>query len=233
VRTLLLPGMDGTGTLFTDFARTLSVTHELKPTIVAYPSSQALSYDELLERIESDERTTDASALTIVAESFSGPLGIRLSARLGERVRALVLVATFARSPSWLVAPASLFGSMLFRVPPPRLALRTFLLDHDATNDEVTALERAMRSVAPAVMAKRLMEMRRVDVRADLARVQCPTMYVAGTRDRIVGAAALDVMRAAMPSMIVERLDAPHLVLQRKPIESARAIARFVAESVL
>jgi len=219
-----MPGMDGTGLLFRDFAHFLRA--EVQHDVVRYPPSDVLGYDELLQRV-----TVPDGDIAIVAESFSGPLAIRLAARLGERVRALVLVATFARPPSLLVAPAALCGSLIFRVPPPRAALRTFLLGPDSSDVEVDALRRVIRGVAPAVMAKRLREIAEVDVRHHLDTIRCPVLYLRGSRDRVVTESSVDDIRAGLPALAVETVDAPHLVLQRRPEETGRLVSEFVLSS--
>jgi hypothetical protein len=62
--TLLLPGMDGTGTLFGSFVRHLDPG--LNPRIISFPVDTPLSYEELLQRIE-----VPVGPFAIVAESQS------------------------------------------------------------------------------------------------------------------------------------------------------------------
>src|SRR4051794_30694541 len=116
---LLLPGMDGTGRLFARFARALEVYFETR--VVAYPLDEALDYDALLARI-----AIPSGPFVVVAESFSGPIGIALAAARHASMRALVLAGSFARSP-WPQVPAwlsVLVRSPLFAAPPPRAILR-------------------------------------------------------------------------------------------------------------
>src|SRR5713226_3154653 len=95
METLLLPGMDGTGKLFTSFERQLSP--ELHPRIISYPPDRVLGYQQLLGEIR-----VSPGPFAIVAESFSGPLAIELASRYANRLCALVLVASFVRNPSTL-----------------------------------------------------------------------------------------------------------------------------------
>jgi hypothetical protein len=80
VITLLLPGMDGTGLLFDAFARHLAP--RLNPRIVIFPTDVSLTYDELLQRID-----VPTKPFAIVAESFSGPLGIRLANKFADTMQ--------------------------------------------------------------------------------------------------------------------------------------------------
>jgi hypothetical protein len=61
---------------------------------------------------------------------------------------------------------------------------------------------------------------------------RCPVgtgLRGASRRDRLVGAAARARVVAIRPDVEVALLDAPHLVLQRRPVEAAASIARFLA----
>jgi pimeloyl-[acyl-carrier protein] methyl ester esterase len=222
METILLPGMDGTGELFAPLEGHLDPA--IGARVVAYPRDQPRSYDELLA-----EMTIPAGPFAIVAESFSGPLGIRLAASHRDRVRALVLVATFVRSPSALAGwMHALLGRRLFQMRLPDVALRFGLLGMDAGDDELSALRAALLSVKPDVLAERLREIVSVDVSTEFAEGTVPVLYIAGGRDRLVGARVMARMKRLRADMQTEVLDAPHMVLQRRPQEAAQLISRFV-----
>ncbi|MEK9138958.1 MAG: alpha/beta fold hydrolase [Bacteroidota bacterium] len=222
METLLLPGMDGTGRLFASFHRHLIA--DLRARVIAFPSDQPRGYDQLLGEIP-----VPAGPFAIVAESFSGPLGIRLAAKHPEQLRALVLVATFVRNPStvagWMQA---LLGRRLFQMRLPDVALRLGLLGMDAGDDEVSDLRAALLSVEPAVLAGRLREIISVDVSHEFATGTVPLLYIAGRHDRLVGTSVMSKMKRVRPDMETHVLNAPHLVLQRRPVEAAQLISEFL-----
>jgi pimeloyl-ACP methyl ester carboxylesterase len=220
--TLLLPGMDGTGGLFARLRPLLDPA--LGARVVSFPPDRPLGYEQLLAELD-----IPSGPLAIVAESFSGPLGILLASRYADRVRGLVLVATFVRAPSKLAARlgASL-GASLFRVRVPDLALRWALLGMDAEDAEVSDVRAAIESVDETVLALRLREVTTVDVTREFASTSVPTLYLGGGRDRLVGVKVLDQLRVLRPDMQSRVLDAPHLVLQRAPVEAARLIHEFL-----
>jgi pimeloyl-ACP methyl ester carboxylesterase len=213
--------MDGTGRLFGPLLAHLDA--RIEPVVVAYPTREPRTYDQLV-----DEVVVPDGSFAIVAESFSGPIGIRLAARHLERVRALVLVASFAKAPAaarWV--PARVARSV-FAVRPPDAALRFGLLGGDATDDDVRALRAALAEVDAGVLAARLREIAAVDVGAELAGSRVPLLYLAGARDRLLGTKAMEDVKRWRADAETCVLDAPHLVLQRAPHEAGRVIGEFV-----
>jgi pimeloyl-ACP methyl ester carboxylesterase len=225
VETLLLPGLDGTGVLFAECARRLAP--QLGARVVRYPCDRPLGYRDLERQIE-----VPAGRFAIVAESFSGPIGVALAARHRERVCALVLVASFVRSPAPVLARlGALLAPLAFRAAPPALAVRHALLGSDAPADQVEALRGLIRSVPAGVLARRLREIAAVDRSSEFAALGLPVLYLAGARDRLVGPAVVAHLRSLRADLEVRVLDAPHLVLQRRPAESAAAISTFLGSS--
>lgn len=220
--TLLLPGMDGTGRLFARLHPLLDPA--LGARVVSFPTDRTLGYGDLLAELE-----VPSGPFAIVAESFSGPLGILLASKHPNQVRGLVLVATFARNPTTLLARmGAALGPRLFRARPPDLALRWALLGMDATDADVSDVRAAIESVDPAVLAHRLREHVRVDVTQEFRSSSVPTLYLAGRRDRLVGTRVMRELQRLRPDLKTRVLDAPHLVLQRAPAEAAATINEFL-----
>jgi pimeloyl-ACP methyl ester carboxylesterase len=99
----------------------------------------------------------------------------------------------------------------------------------DASATDVAELRAAMSSVAPPVLAGRLREVASVDVSTEFSAGRGPVLYIAGARDRLIGSAVWEDMKRIRPDMAITVLDAPHLVLHRKPLDASRLIAEFVA----
>jgi pimeloyl-[acyl-carrier protein] methyl ester esterase len=220
---LLLPGMDGTGRLLERLAFALSPRFQTH--VVRYPVDRILDYDELLERIELPKEP-----FAVVAESFSGPLGIRVAAARRKNLTALILAGSFARSP-WPRVPgwlSVLAHPIVFRAPPPGVLLRRTLLDVDSSADTVKEVRSVLASVQPNVLAGRLRAIASVDVRAEFANTTTPTLYLHGARDRLVPERVRLELSRLRPDLEEVLLDAPHLMLQERPQEAAAAITSFV-----
>ena len=109
--TIILPGLDGTDLLLDRFV-------ELSPesgstSVLAIPDDASDDYESLTDKFAA--RIAHYHSCHIIAESFSGPLGILLAHRFPEIVRRLTLVATFATSPTSVIARIVPW-SMLYRI---------------------------------------------------------------------------------------------------------------------
>ncbi|MBC8327192.1 MAG: alpha/beta hydrolase [Planctomycetes bacterium] len=221
---ILLPGLDGTGRLFDRVSPELARFAPVER--VSYPMERGLGYAELQRVLEAKLPTADPYVL--VAESFSGPIAIEHAAARPPLLRGLVLVATFAANPlplpgSWLRPFAGLARPRM-----PKALTRLLLVGGDAPADLVEEVRATVATMDPAVIAQRIRQVLSVDRRARLASIAAPTLYLGGSRDRLVGARGWRQCAAGIQDLQRVFLDAPHLVLQRRPKESAAAIEAFL-----
>ena len=222
-RLILLPGLDGTGDLFLPLLSAIPPNHSTR--VISYPPHQPLSYDDLLTRID-DQLSADENII-LLAESFSGPLALRYAALNPAHIRAVILCASFIRSPvpRWL---RFCITSLSFYLPPPSIALRHFLLGHSASPELVRALKRAIRKIRPAVLARRLKEIFDIDCSTALKQCPAPILYLAATHDALVRQSSISAIRAIRPDVHVVTLPGPHLLLQTHPAAAWRAIQQFL-----
>jgi pimeloyl-[acyl-carrier protein] methyl ester esterase len=220
---LLLPGLDGTGLLFRPF--TDSQPPQFRADVLAYPHAIA-SYAEAEELVASQLPADDR--VMLIAESFSGPVAVRLAARLEHRISGVVLVASFVRSPVPALARA-LPWRVLFSVRPPAPALRQALLGPDCDASVVREMQTVLARLPGRTLALRVRSVLSVDASEPLRACRVPMLYVAGRYDRLVGARGLAGIHAVRPDVEHVIVDAPHLVLQRNPAAAWAAIERFAA----
>jgi pimeloyl-ACP methyl ester carboxylesterase len=90
-------------------------------------------------------------------------------------------------------------------------------------------LKNARRAVLPEVLAARVREVLAVDASDDLRACPVPTLYVGGTKDRVVGPGTAQELKAIRHDLELAMLDAPHLVLQRCAEEAAAVVAAFLS----
>ncbi len=226
-RAILLPGLDGSGRLFEPLLAAAPRAFDPEP--VSFPADAALGYDELAELVRP---RLPRGRFVLVAESFSGPLAVRLAAERPRGLVALVLAATFLHRPlDPLLHPVrGLVGARLFGFPMPAAVIRHFLAGPDAPGAMVAEVQRAVAAVRAEVLAHRSSEALRVDARDALAGVEVPILFVAPTRDRLIRRDAHEDVLALRPDAEVALVEAPHMVLQRCPHASLARIEEFLAD---
>ena len=218
---VLLPGMDGTGLLFGPLRAALPPG--LTPRVVAYPSDVPLGYDGLDPVVEAS-LPADGPFL-LLGESFSGPLALRAAARRPRGLAGVILVATFAVAP-YPAMFRHLVRPWMFRVGA-KLRNRA-LLGRDPDPAVAELLTGALARVSPEVLARRVRAVLTVDETEALRACPVPVLTLRGTKDRVVPRRCREHMSKLRPDLEAVALDAPHLVLQTRPRESAGAIAVFL-----
>ena len=225
-RALLLPGIDGSGRLFAPLLA--AEPRGFLPEVVSYPPDHTLGYDELVARVRG---RLPAGPFALVAESFSGPIAVRLAAARPPGLVGLVLAASFLHHPlNALLHPLrGLAGARLFGLGMPAAAIRHFMAGPDAPRALVAEVQAAVAAASPAVMARRSAEALRVDVREDLARVEAPVLWLAPERDRLLRARAWEEALTIRLDVEVATIDAPHMILQRCPHACLARIEELLA----
>jgi pimeloyl-[acyl-carrier protein] methyl ester esterase len=120
---VLLPGLDGTGQLFSDFVAALPNT--ISATVVTYPGRETLTYADLRRFVS--EAIPECESFVLLAESFSSPLGAEFTASKPPNLAALIICAGFASRPLGGCSPLAktLAWPWLFKVNTPRFILES------------------------------------------------------------------------------------------------------------
>lgn len=224
VALVLLPGLDGTGLLFADFAA--SFGPEVKAIVVAYPTDIPLDYSAL-EPIARSFLPQD-QPFFLLAESFSGPIGISISASAPPGSLGLVLCCSFARNPVpafALLRP--LVGIVPLSVLPIRL-LSFFLLGRFASSARLGALAKVLALVSAPVLRARARAVLAVDVSGSLPMVRVPVLCLRASEDRVVSRSSSDLVAALAPQCKVVDFVAPHFLLQVSPSPVATHVTEFM-----
>lgn len=215
----MLPGMDGGASLSREFRSELEVDHEV--VAVEYPPTEPWGYRRAEEHVRGVLEARGAVPTALVAESYSGPVAIRIGAAPPACLRRLVLVATFVTPPVWSPVVRSL-GPLLARLRPPAFAVRRLMVGPDAPRRLVDEVRAATALPSPATMRRRFRELASIDERARLASLEVPALLLRAARDRLVPARCAPSHHA--PSLPLVEIDGPHLLLGARPAEAARAI---------
>jgi pimeloyl-ACP methyl ester carboxylesterase len=226
---VLLPGLDGTGDLFAPFVA--AAPAKLECLIVRYPKDERMDYAALVHCAAA--QIPPDRPIVLIAESFSGAIAVRLAdGVMNGRVSALVLCNSFVTPPRWPLLRFAVWP-LLFHLPISRRFAAMLMFGSFATPILEDVLSQALRSVARAVVAARIRLLLACDERAALKRIDVPVLYLRGTADRLVPEHAVREVAAALPTMQLRRIAAPHALLQAAPRAAWAAVAEFVGASQL
>ena len=221
---VILPGLDGTGARITPFLREMERTVPVR--VLKYPPDQPMGYVELESLVR--QGLPQGEPYVLLAESFSGPIAIRVAADPPPGLAGLILCGTFARNPfPWLRAVRALAVRVPFKSLPRWLRAPLLWGSGDPRRAPPRA-ERASAAVEKAVIRRRLHEVLTVDATACLADITLPTLILGATRDRIVPRSAARLLAQRTRHGELAEIDGPHLLLQSRPTESAAAVLRFL-----
>jgi pimeloyl-[acyl-carrier protein] methyl ester esterase len=226
VTLVLLPGLDGTGLLFSDFVSALGP--EFEAIVVRYPTDQCLSYAELESMVRASLPAD--RPFMLLGESFSGPIAIAISASRPCGLVGLILCCSFARYPRRLLAKLQALVPVI-----PVKGRFVSLVGRVANRRGVSpALRSRLREVAAKVSSRvvraRIGEVLRVDVRDKLPGIAVPILYLRASYDGVIPPrASEEIQRFATRVRIVD-FDAPHFLLQAIAPRAAEVIGEFARE---
>jgi len=227
VALVLLPGLDGTGLLFADFAA--SFGSDVKIIVVSYPTDAAVGYSEL-EPVARSFLPKD-QPFFLLGESFSGPIAISIAASRPPGLLGLVLCCSFARSPR----PALAVLRPLLAVAPvaalPLALLSFFVLGRFASSALRRSLAESLAQVSPSALRARARAALSADVSASLPCVGVPVLYLRASEDRVVPRSAAQSIVALAPAAKVLEFPAPHFLLQVLPSQAAVAVREFMGNA--
>jgi len=224
---VLLPGLDGTGKLFTEFLKMLEPG--IGTVIVSYPNDVPLGYDEL-ETVVSAALPADRPFI-LLGESFSGPLAIRIAARQPAWLAGLILCVTFASNPyPWAGAWARPLAAYLPLKSLPRWIRAPLMWGSSSPNRAPRQSERAMAQVSAAVIRHRIAALLAVDEISSLPKISVPALVLCATRDRVVSEAATRRLMHGIAHAQRVDIEGPHLLLQTCAAQCAAAVLSFMRE---
>jgi pimeloyl-[acyl-carrier protein] methyl ester esterase len=206
---LLLPGLHGSTRLFQVFVALAPSWARCRA--VALPPEAPQGFDALADALLPSFRPFEG--MVIVAESFSGPIAVRLTAGLGAKVALLVLCNPLT-VPSF-AAPVPLTARFLQS----RLCLSSAAAYALAGGDRALgkAVIEEVRALPRPVLEQRL-AVTFAACAADIsAYAVAPLLCILGTKDRVVAATTTREALATIPRVIITEVSAPHMILQTHP----------------
>ena len=218
ITTIILPGMDGTDLLLDEFCRLAPPTH--KPIVYPLPDDPEQTHEHFCDYFS--KKVIAEQECHVIAESFSGPIGILLALRHPDKIKWLTLVASFATSPTFALAKL-IPWSNLFQLPLPSFIAKTLLLGGDSIRAQ--ELKKALELTSARILAARMRAVLNVDVSKELQQLECDLKYIRPTADRLVSGRSSDEIVRLNSRFSINEIAGPHLILQTRPKECWTAIA--------
>ena len=230
---ILLPGMDGTGELFTPFIQALQANAKyvnIKTVVVSYPPNEILNYAQLTKLASA--HILKNQPYILLGESFSGPIAIALATEAGSQLKGLILTSTFSRNPRPQLSKLSF---MLPTLPINALTIpivNKFLMANFSNENVAKLLLSSIQKVSPTVLRARLDAVISVDYTEKLRNINVPILVLQGKSDYLVPSAAGKYIAEQAKNVELIALDTPHLLLQIAPNEAAVTALAFIEKSL-
>ena len=220
-RIILLPGLDGTGLAYRALQSYLSSLDSRLISLATQSAGYAADLSVALERLPK------SGPYVLVAESYSGPIGISIAATRPPGLVGLVLSTTFLSCPRPYLGQLRLLLKVLPPIRVPAAPFVPLLLNGRSTPETRQLLRTVLQSASPKAMLARLNDVATVDVAAAARSIQVPTLYLRASADRVVPSSAGDAIKRHIPQATITELAGPHLLLQACAQEAAREITEF------
>ena len=227
---IVLPGLDGTGNLLQGLKTATAA--KMRTKVLSLPEAGPQDY-ATLERSIRRKLPKDGSPYMIVAESFSGPLAIRISAEKSPGLQAIALVNSYVESP--LSMGKGVLGTLALPLwlqvrKVPRRAVRHLMLGADAPKNLVEEVSTAIERMRPGLLAARWKTVLTANEAAAYVKSQIPMFYLRGMQDKVVPETALETLIRVRPGLQLHEMKGPHMLLQRYPERCAEVIQKWASE---
>ncbi len=222
----LLPGLHGDASLFPPLVEDLG---DVLTECIEYPTNIPQSYESLEKWLI--EQLDWKIPRVIIAESFSGPLALRLAKRFPQSVQGLVLAASFCASPT-NANLALLPLRPLFMLSPPRRTLRHFLIGDEASEKQVTELKQIVSMIPSKVLSQRVRAILSLRPSDCPCLKNLPMLILQASDDNMIPWETQNQLRMRYDHATTHWLDGPHLILQSASAECASIIKQFSEQSI-
>jgi pimeloyl-[acyl-carrier protein] methyl ester esterase len=175
----------------------------------------------------------NSDPVSLVAESFSGPIAISLLANKKLQFKASILSATFCKSPRPFLTqisqyvPEGLFASNFAS----KAFTDLFVTGRGANSDVRHKARDLLNQVSPNQFQSRMGLVNEVDVTDELKEIDVPLLYIQATKDRIVLADSGTEIKKHAKKMEIVKVGGSHMILQTQPETCAELIVNHVTST--
>ncbi|MGI9228101.1 MAG: alpha/beta fold hydrolase [Gammaproteobacteria bacterium] len=222
---VLLPGFDGSGRLFSPIHKELSDC--VNTIVLSYPSDKVMTYSDLCHYLKDE---LPDSPYVLLGESFGGPLAMMLLKYADENLKGIILCASFVKNPQVLLTRLirPFLKPKYLQKETPAWHIRTILVNGVSDTKLIRNIQAATAELSREVYFYRLREIADVDVTHIVGKCELPILYLRAKKDRLVYESSMKLIEKLGKNVTVEKFDAPHMLLQTQPKQTAQSIKRFL-----
>ncbi|WP_444897581.1 alpha/beta fold hydrolase [Microbulbifer sp. EKSA008] len=226
MKVLLLPGLDGTGTLFSGLSKALPKQWTTETICLSkLPGDSYLTQAQSIAKSFLNEKTH------IIAESYSGRIAYELSLLAPEKILSITFIASFISSPSLLSKAAQLAPISLIDCPSlTKITLNFFGFNGKGSDILIDSTYNALLNTNRGKLKQRLHNI--ASISQPSQRLEIPAVYIRPDRDRLVSKKAVIDISAIYINLNVIDIPGGHFIAQAHPNKVARIIMNF-AEGLL
>jgi surfactin synthase thioesterase subunit len=211
MKVVLIPGMDGTGTLFDPFIESVPTGIE----VISLPLLQRsdAGYEDQARHIIG---SIGEQPIVLVAESYSGMVAYNMLKMGCSNIQHVVFAASFITRPSGLVSiaqylPVGLLKSRAFLGS----LVGTLLFGKFSTPELVELFYGSLNSVSNNVLKSRMYQIAKLPV--PRMPISVPCTYIRPKGDKLVSKRAIEPFQNLCQKLSVYEVDGTHFVLQTNP----------------
>jgi len=220
--------MDGTGDCFGPFLEHLDSS--IPRTVISYNTQRPFDYSELEIQVRNQLPTDET--FVILGESFSGPIAISIAANPPANLIGAIFVCTFASNPLPIFNGVQAIIAKLPLKLAPFFIIQHFILGRYSTPSLKKMLAQAIAKINNGVFQIRAKAALNVDY-SNLARqIKIKCLSIVASEDLLISKATSEHLAQSIQEIEVERIKAPHFVLQVAPQLAAPTVQRFLKNVV-
>jgi len=192
---------------------------------------QERTFDDYVE--SAFDQLPQSCSISLVAESFSGPIAISMLAKKQREFGASVLSATFCKSPLPLLSQFSKhLPEIAFTTNPvSKVVLDLLVTGSDASREVKNKAKELLERVQPNKFQERINVVNELDVTYQIKDIDVPLLYIQASKDKIVfKESGIEIMKHAK-NLVIEKVEGSHMILQTQPERCAELIVRHVTSN--
>ncbi len=221
MKLMLLPGLDGTGNLFSPI---LSELPAFDYEVISLPETGDQDYRSLTAWVR---KRLPQQNFILIAESFSGPIAAALAEDGITNMKGIIFVATFLSVPNKQLIKMARFLPIQFLalLPIATSFHRALFLGRGADKELMNGFQSTVRALPSALIKARLTSILTLPLK--LEKCDLPVVYIRATGDRLVSVTKADEFSRYFNNVTFRLVDGPHFILQAKPVECAAIISEL------